>query len=64
VRARLTVVAKSLRSTISPLQGITATLIPLGTGAGPLFAYHARRPRGLCQQGAGVVASTSRLASW
>jgi len=34
VRARFTVVAKSIRSTISPLQGITATLITPGTGAG------------------------------
>lgn len=64
MRARLTVVAKCIRSTISPLQGSIATLITLGTGAGPWLAHHARRPRGLCQQGAGVVASTSRLASW
>jgi hypothetical protein len=40
VRTRLTVVAKSIRSTISPLQGITATLITLGTGAGPWLADH------------------------
>jgi hypothetical protein len=40
VRARLTVVAKSIRSTISPLEGITAALITLGTGAGPWLAHH------------------------
>ena len=40
MRARLTVVAKSIRSTISPLQAITATLITLGTGAGPWLAHH------------------------
>ena len=38
MRARLTVVAKSIRSTISPLQGITATL--MGIGAGPWLAHH------------------------
>lgn len=59
MRARVTVVAKSIRSTISPLQGSTPTLITLGTGAGPWLAHHARRPRGLGQQGAEVVASES-----
>ena len=38
MRARLSVVAKSIRSTISRLQGITATL--MGTGAGPQLAHH------------------------
>jgi hypothetical protein len=38
VHARLTGVAKSTRSTIWPLQGITATL--MGTGAGPWLAHH------------------------
>jgi hypothetical protein len=38
VHARLTVVAKSILSTIWPLQGITATL--MGTGAGRWLAHH------------------------
>ena len=33
MRARLTAIVKSVGSTISPLQGITAALITLGTGA-------------------------------
>jgi hypothetical protein len=59
VRAQLTVVAKSIRSTISPLQSITATLITLGRHWSRPVARtsRARRPRCLCQQGAGVVAS-------
>jgi hypothetical protein len=40
VRARLTAIAKSVGSTISPLQGITAALITLGTGAGPWLVHH------------------------
>jgi hypothetical protein len=55
VRARLTVVAKSIRSTISPLQGITAALITLGTGAGPGLAHHGH---------GGLAVYASRVPGW
>ena len=55
MRARLTVVAKSTRSTISPLQGITATLITLGTGAGPWLAHHGQ---------GGLAVYASRVPGW
>jgi hypothetical protein len=55
VRARLTVVAKSIRSTISPLQGSTATLITLGTGAGPWLAHHGH---------GGLAVYASRVPGW
>jgi hypothetical protein len=53
VRARLTVVAKSIRSTISPLPGITATL--MGTGAGPRLAQHGP---------GGLAVYASRVPGW
>ena len=40
MRARLTVVARFIGSTISPVQGITATLITLGTRAGSWLVHH------------------------
>jgi len=55
VRARLTVIAKSIRSTISPLQGITATLITLGTGAGPWLVHHGH---------GGLALYASRVPGW
>ena len=55
MRARLTVIAKSIRSTISPLQGITATLITLGTGAGPWLVHHGH---------GGLAVYASRVPGW
>jgi hypothetical protein len=55
VRARLTVIARSIRSTISPLQGITATLITLGTGAGPGLVHHGH---------GGLAVYASRVPGW
>jgi hypothetical protein len=55
VRARLTVIAKSLRSTISPLQGITAMLITLGAGAGPWLVHHGH---------GGLAVYASRVPGW
>ena len=55
MRARLTVVAKSVGSTISPLQGITATLIALGTGAGPWLVHHGH---------GGLAVYASRVPGW
>jgi hypothetical protein len=55
VRARLTVIAKSVGSTISPLQGITATLITLGTGAGPWLVHHGH---------GGLAVYASRVPGW
>jgi len=51
----LTVIAKSIRSTISPLQGITATLITLGTGAGPWLVHHGH---------GGLAVYASRVPGW
>lgn len=51
--ARLSVVAKSIRDTISPLQGITATL--MGTGAGPWLAHHGP---------GGLAVYASRVPGW
>jgi len=53
VRARLSVVAKSIHNTISPLQGITATL--MGTGAGPWLAHHGP---------GGLAVYASRVPGW
>ena len=55
MRARLTVIAKSVGSTISPLQGITATLITLGTGAGPWLVHHGH---------GGLAVYASRVPGW
>jgi hypothetical protein len=56
VRARLTVTAKSIgRITISPPQGITPTLITLGTGAGPWLAHHGH---------GGLAVYASRCRGW
>jgi len=55
VRARLSVIAKSVGSTISPLQGITATLIALGTGAGPWLVHHGH---------GGLAVYASRVPGW
>jgi hypothetical protein len=55
VRARLTVIAQSVGSTISPLQGITATLITLGTGAGPWLVHHGH---------GGLAVYASRVPGW
>jgi hypothetical protein len=51
----LTVIAKSVGSTISPLQGITATLITLGTGAGPWLVHHGH---------GGLAVYASRVPGW
>ena len=55
MRARLTVIAKSVGSTISPLQGITAALITLGTGAGPWLVHHGH---------GGLAVYASRVPGW
>ena len=55
MRARLTGMARSIRSTISPLQGITATLITLGTGAGPWLVQHGH---------GGLAVYASRVPGW
>ena len=55
MRARLSVIAKSVGSTISPLQGITATLIALGTGAGPWLVHHGH---------GGLAVYASRVPGW
>ena len=55
MRARLTVIARSIRSTISPLQGITAALIALGTGAGPWLVHHGH---------GGLAVYASRVPGW
>jgi hypothetical protein len=55
VRARLTAIAKSVGSTISPLQGITAALITLGTGAGPWLVHHGH---------GGLAVYASRVPGW
>ena len=55
MRARLSVVAKSVGSTISPLQGITAALIALGTGAGPWLVHHGH---------GGLAVYASRVPGW
>jgi hypothetical protein len=51
----LTVVAKFIGSTISPVQGITATLITLGTGAGPWLVHHGH---------GGLAVYASRVPGW
>ena len=55
MRARLSVIAKSVGSTISPLQGITAALIALGTGAGPWLVHHGH---------GGLAVYASRVPGW
>jgi hypothetical protein len=50
----LTGIAKSIGS-ISPLQGITATLITLGTAAGPWLVHHGH---------GGLAAYASRVPGW
>ena len=55
MRARLTAIAKSVGSTISPLQGITAALITLGTGAGPWLVHHGH---------GGLAVYASRVPGW
>ena len=55
MRARLTVVAQFIGSTISPVQGITATLITLGTGAGPWLVQHGH---------GGLAVYASRVPGW
>ena len=55
MRARLSVIAKSVGSTISPLQGITAALITLGTGAGPWLVHHGH---------GGLAVYASRVPGW
>jgi hypothetical protein len=47
--------AKSIRGTISPIQGITATLITLGTGAGPWLVHHGH---------GGLAVYASRVPGW
>jgi hypothetical protein len=51
----LTVVARLIGSTISPVQGITATLITLGTGAGPWLVHHGH---------GGLAVYASRVPGW
>ena len=55
MRAWLTVVARFIGSTISPVQGITATLITLGTGAGPWLVHHGH---------GGLAGYASRVPGW
>ena len=55
MRARLTAIVKSVGSTISPLQGITAALITLGTGAGPWLVHHGH---------GGLAVYASRVPGW